>query len=154
MSTKVLRCPWCHTTNLANKLETRGDRCRECGNRVAWGLAYLRKQARERRRAKTKKARAELKRRERSTPAYREMLRVRRLGRQYRSAERRVEQAWQRVALTANERDFAGVVASTRALVRAERAKQRARRAMTSALPATRETTDARAIILPDKEDA
>jgi len=152
VSTKVLRCPWCKTTNLTTKLVARHDKCRECGNRVVYGLNYLREQKKKRRQATTRAERTALRRAERARPEWKAIERQKRAGRAYRRADLRAVDAWQRVVLSANEHDFAGVVASTRALVRAERAKQQALRAMQRLQQAAPETTGTRAIILPTDE--
>ena len=152
MSTKVLRCPWCRTTNLASKLAARGDRCRQCGNRVTWGLTYLREQAAKLRAAKTKKAKAAVRAAERRRPEWQRAQRQKRLGRAYHRADLNIVAAWERVVLTANEHDYRGVVAATRALARAERAKQQALRAMQRLDSTTPEATEARVVIL-QKED-
>lgn len=119
-----------------------------------WGLAYLREQARKRRQATTKAERAALKREERSRPEYKAMAQRKQVSRAYHRADLAKIAAWERLTLAANEQDLRGVVAGTRAVSRADRAMQKALRVLQRDSSAAPLTTGARAIILPEKEDA
>lgn len=150
MSTKILRCPWCHTTNLAPKLAARGGRCRGCRAHVEAGLTYLKDQARKRRQAKTKAERAKLRAEERARPEFKAMELRKRLSRRYHRADLARVAAWERVTLAANEQDLQGVVTGTRALVRADRAMQQALRALQRIDHAGPTPPGTRVVILPD----
>ena len=152
MSTKVVRCPWCRTTNLAAKLATRRGRCRQCGHDVNAGLAYLKTQARQRSQAKTKRERARVRAEQRARPEFKAMEARKRWSRRYHRADLARVAAWERVTLAANEQDLRGVVAGTRALQRADRAMQTALRALQRTQGPAPAPGGARAVILPADE--
>lgn len=154
MSTKVLRCPWCQTTNLVKKLELRHGRCRSCGRDVQWGLDYVKQRQAERRKAKTKKERDALRKEERSRPEFKVRQATLRLQRQIRSAERSVDRAWEKVTVAVEERDETGLVSGAKLLRRAIRTlASRKRRALIPTPAAVVEAAE-RLVILPQKEDA
>lgn len=151
MSTKVVHCPWCQSTNMTNKLAERRWRCRSCGRDVQWGLNYVKTKQAERRKLKTKKERKAARRQLESTPEYQTMQRGRKLVLTLHRAERRLTLGWSRLRTAVDEHDLAAVARAVRTCQLAERVISRTTREMQAHQQTVAAVMqDARAVILPD----
>ena len=155
MSTdKVLRCPWCQTTNLSKKLPERHGRCRKCGRDVQWGLDYVRNKQAERRKARTKAERTRLRQEERSRPEFRERQRLLKQSRRLKSVERTIDRLWEKLSLSVEERDVEGIVSGAKSLKTKVRTLQSLKRRQTIHVPAPILTTPGRTVILPPEDES
>ena len=157
MSTKrYVECPWCHVTNLRDKLALRGGRCRSCQHHVQSGIDYLARQRQQQRALRTKAERRAARKQQRASADFRTMQRLRRLSTRVSRAKAALTRAWSRVSVAVDEHDLQDVVTAARRLQLADQSLRRAQRALEALrekTPVPPSATDARAIILPDKED-